>query len=61
MKKDLVSVRDLSAEEIGELFAISAGIKGKRLDLAKGKSLALIFEKPSLGTRVTFSVGFFQL
>lgn len=61
MKKDLVSVRDLSAEEIGELFAISAGIKGLKLDLAKGKSLALVFEKPSLRTRVTFSVGFFQL
>ncbi len=61
MKKDLVSVMDLSAEEIGELFAISAKIKGKQLDLAQGKTLALIFEKPSLRTRVTFSVAFFQL
>lgn len=61
MKKDLVSIVDLNGEEIRELFKISAEIKGLELDLAKGKTLALIFEKPSLRTRVTFSVAFFQL
>lgn len=61
MNKDLVSIGDLSSEEIRELFKISVEIKGKQLDLASGKTLALIFEKPSLRTRVTFSVAFFQL
>jgi ornithine carbamoyltransferase len=61
LKKDLVSIGDLGSEEIKELFKVSAEIKGKQLDLASGKTLALIFEKPSLRTRVTFSVAFFQL
>lgn len=61
MKKDLVSIADLNGEEIRELFKISAEIKGLELDLAQGKTLALVFEKPSLRTRVTFSVAFFQL
>ncbi|MCK4231797.1 ornithine carbamoyltransferase, partial [candidate division WOR-3 bacterium] len=61
VKKDLVSIADLNGEEIRELFKISAEIKGKQLDLAKGKTLVLVFEKPSLRTRVTFSVAFFQL
>ncbi len=61
MKKDLVSIADLNGEEIRELFKISAEIKGKQLDLAQGKTLVLVFEKPSLRTRVTFSVAFFQL
>jgi len=61
VKKDLVSIADLNGEEIRELFKISAEIKGLELDLAQGKTLALVFEKPSLRTRVTFSVAFFQL
>lgn len=61
MKKDLVSINDLSGEEIRELFQIAADIKGRRLDTASNKTLALVFEKPSLRTRVTFSVAFFQL
>lgn len=61
MKKDLVSIADLSSDEIAELFEISARIKGKQMDVAAGKTLVLVFEKPSLRTRVTFSVAFFQL
>ena len=61
MKKDLVSIADLNGKEIRELFKVSAEIKGLELDLAQGKTLVLVFEKPSLRTRVTFSVAFFQL
>ncbi len=61
MKKDLVSIGDLSAQEITELFDISARIKGKQMDIASGKTLVLVFEKPSLRTRVTFTVAFSQL
>jgi len=61
LNKDLVSIGDLTGEEIRELFDISARIKGKQMDTAAGKTLVLVFEKPSLRTRVTFSVAFFQL
>jgi len=61
MKKDLVSIRDLSAEEIEELFELASKLKGKELNTAGGKTLVLVFEKPSLRTRVTFSVAWFQL
>ncbi len=61
MKKDLVSISDLSGAEIRELFKIAHEIKHKQMDKAKGKTLVLVFEKPSLRTRVTFSVAFFQL
>jgi ornithine carbamoyltransferase len=61
LNKDLVSIGDLTGEEIRELFDISARIKGKQMDVAAGKTLVLVFEKPSLRTRVTFSVAFFQL
>jgi ornithine carbamoyltransferase len=61
LKKDLVSISDLSAIEIKELFKIAHEIKHKQMDIARGKTLVLVFEKPSLRTRVTFSVAFFQL
>lgn len=61
MKKDLVSINDLTGDEIRELFEISVQIKDKQMDAASGKTLVLVFEKPSLRTRVTFSVAFFQL
>lgn len=61
MKKDLVSISDLSGEEIKELFKTAIDIKHKQMEVARGKTLVLVFEKPSLRTRVTFSVAFFQL
>lgn len=61
MKKDLVSISDLSREEIKELFKIAREIKHKQMDTVTGKTLVLVFEKPSLRTRVTFSVAWFQL
>ncbi len=61
MKKDLVSISDLTGAEIKELFKTAHEIKLKQMDIAKGKTMVLVFEKPSLRTRVTFSVAFFQL
>jgi ornithine carbamoyltransferase len=64
--KRLLSITDISAEEVEELFRLAAEWKGRakareaRTPLA-GHSLALVFEKPSLRTRVTFEVGMAQL
>ncbi len=66
MKRDLVSIRDLAAEEIQAFFALAKDLKqrlkqGQAHPLLSGKTLALIFEKPSLRTRVTFEVAMTQL
>jgi ornithine carbamoyltransferase len=62
--KDLVSIADLSAEDLAELLDLAAAIKAERERYAtalKGKIVALIFQKPSLRTRVSFEVGMHQL
>ena len=64
--KDLLSVGDLSRERLFRLFTLAADLKqrwkaGRRAAPLAGRSLALIFEKPSLRTRVTFEVGIVQL
>ena len=63
MKKDLVSISDLSAQEIADLFELAFEIKsGKQGGGAlPNKTLAMIFEKPSLRTRVTFEAGMTQM
>jgi ornithine carbamoyltransferase len=62
--KDFVSIRDLSPAEIEYLLFLGRQIKAHpaayREEL-QGKTLALIFEKPSLRTRVSFDVGIHQL
>jgi ornithine carbamoyltransferase len=66
MKKDLLSIYNLSKEEIDELFIRAKEIKEKQ---RKGiiyqpllsKTLGMIFEKPSTRTRVSFEVGMYQL
>ena len=64
--KRLLSIADLSAKEVEDLFRLAAEWKARtkareaRTPLA-GHSLALVFEKPSLRTRVTFEVGMAQL
>lgn len=63
-KRDCLSVDDLSFEEITSLFELAADIKQrpKRYkDILEGKTLGLIFEKPSLRTRTTFTLGIRQL
>ncbi len=66
MKKDLVSIADLAPEQLTELLDLAIELKtklkqGRTEPLLEGKTLAMIFEKPSLRTRVTFDVGMFQL
>ncbi|MFQ5656103.1 MAG: ornithine carbamoyltransferase [Candidatus Methylomirabilales bacterium] len=66
MKRDLISIRDLSHEEIGGFFSLAADLKrrltrGRPHPRLPGKTVALIFEKPSLRTRVTFEVAMTQL
>ena len=58
--KDYLSLADLSAEQIGVLFATAGSTKaniGPYRAALMGKSVILLFEKPSLRTRVTFEVG----
>ena len=61
--KDLVSIADLSAEEMAALLDLAAELKtrGRPPATLQGKILALIFQKPSLRTRVSFEVGMAQL
>jgi ornithine carbamoyltransferase len=62
--RDLLSIQDLSAREIRALFSIASDMKARPKRYRKaldGKFLALIFEKPSLRTRTTFTVGMAQL
>jgi ornithine carbamoyltransferase len=64
--KDLLSVNDLSRERLLRLVTLAAELKqrwkrSRRGAPLAGRSLALIFEKQSLRTRVTFEVGIVQL
>ena len=62
--KDFLSIRDFSPSDIQYLLTLGRQVKahpsayGKAL---RGETLAMIFEKPSLRTRVTFDVGIQQL
>jgi ornithine carbamoyltransferase len=63
-KKDFVSIRDWSTEELSEVLSLALEIKADPVKFSRkleGKALALILEKPSLRTRVTFEVGIHQL
>ena len=66
MKRDFVAITDFSREEIFETLALARELK--ELQQAKtapqplaGKSVGLIFHKPSLRTRISFEVGVSQL
>jgi ornithine carbamoyltransferase len=64
--KSLASLYDLTREEIEEILKTSESLKfqllrGEERPLLKGKTLAMIFEKPSTRTRVSFEVGMWQL
>jgi ornithine carbamoyltransferase len=69
--RDLLSVADLSPDEVERIFARAAALKEE--DRARravgaavetplvGRTLAMLFQKPSLRTRVTFEAGMNQL
>jgi ornithine carbamoyltransferase len=60
--KDLLSVADLDAADIRRLIASAAALKAEGWsDLLDQKTLVLIFEKPSLRTRVSFELAMRQL
>jgi ornithine carbamoyltransferase len=63
-QKDFLSIRDFTPLEIRYLLALARQIKAfpRQYEATlKGKTLAMIFEKPSLRTRVSFDVGIHQL
>ena len=60
--KDLLSVSDLSSEDIQLLISNAIDMKAEGwISLLSGKVLALMFEKPSLRTRVSFEIAMRQL
>lgn len=63
-----LSIQDLSRDDALYLLAEAARIKSELrenpasgMDTLRGKTLAMVFEKPSLRTRVSFDTGMFQL
>jgi len=58
----LLSLADLTAEEIGRIFDVTADLReNPNRKPLEGKSVALIFEKSSTRTRISFEVGCYQL
>ena len=65
-QKHLLTLRDYSKEDIYEIFALTKKLKedylsGKKCELLKGKTLAMIFSKASTRTRFSFAMGMKQL
>lgn len=64
MKKDFLAITDFSESEIRETLKSAIELKKKRgqiLDVLKGKTVACIFHKASLRTRISFEVGIHEL
>ncbi|MGN1004560.1 MAG: ornithine carbamoyltransferase [Oscillospiraceae bacterium] len=66
MKRDLLKLLDLSREDIQEILDVADQMKysqkhGLAHDYLRGKVLAMIFEKNSTRTRVSFETGMYQL
>ena len=62
--KDFIEIHDWTAAEVMEIFELAKEIKQKPkkfLDALEGQTLAMIFEKSSTRTRVSFEAGMFQL
>jgi ornithine carbamoyltransferase len=66
--RDVLSVADLTAAEVERVFATAEGLKAEFRETRRhasppltGRSLAMLFQKPSLRTRVTFEAGMAQL
>lgn len=66
MKKDFLTLLDYNSEEINHILSIGASIKAERAAGIKnttmdGKTAVLIFDKPSLRTKITFETGIYEL
>jgi ornithine carbamoyltransferase len=66
--RDLISAGDLSAEEVSRIFERATALKAEFRETRRhadpplrGRTLAMLFQKPSLRTRVTFEAGMTQL
>jgi ornithine carbamoyltransferase len=62
--RDFLSIRDLAREELHALLDVAADVKARPGTYDRtlaGKTLAMVFEKPSLRTRVSFDVAAYQL
>jgi ornithine carbamoyltransferase len=66
--RDLLSVADLSAADVARVFATATALKAEFRETRRhavpplvGRTLAMLFQKPSLRTRVTFEAGMAQL
>lgn len=66
-KRDLLSITDLSQKELGQVLSLAAKskeelkTKGRNKPILVGKTLVMIFEKPSLRTHASFEIGMTQL
>ena len=61
MKRDLISILDVK-DDLDDIITLSIKLKrqskrGKRIEHLKGKTLGMMFEKPSTRTRVSFETG----
>jgi len=66
MKKDLLCITSLDKQEIDELLSLALRLKKEHKEgvthlSLKGKTLGMLFEKPSTRTRVSFEVGMLQM
>lgn len=66
MKKDLLAITDLSTSEIYDLFELAGDIKKRTAEdrsyaPLRNKTLAMVFQKPSARTRISFETGMYQL
>ena len=64
--KDLLSIHDLSVDEVDEILELASELKvmqktGMEHHILEGKTLGMIFEKSSTRTRVSFETGMYQL
>ncbi len=63
-QKDFIEIHDYTAAEVAELFELARDMKAtpeKFRSTLQGQTLAMIFEKSSTRTRVSFEVGMFQM
>jgi len=66
MKKDFLSILDITREELFEILSLAERLKrqtraGVPHELLRGKTLAMIFEKSSTRTHISFEVGMNEL
>ncbi|MCX6780100.1 MAG: ornithine carbamoyltransferase [Candidatus Magasanikbacteria bacterium] len=66
MKKDFLCIQDMTSTDVESIFNLASELKtqqnqGQTKQLLAGKTLAMIFHKPSIRTRISFDVAMFQL